>query len=153
MQLQGIPEQIQKVLLSTKHSLFYPKSGLLNGHNSVNFDGQKPASSPIGLLKNSAQVVLSRSCQTYEQNILRSHQNGSLNFVLRFACEVGAAEFPVIFSAWFFLLRAQDNHGYFCIETSFRKFTLSQLKRATRGSIEETGRGGGGTACIQKSTI
>jgi hypothetical protein len=39
MQLQGIPEQIQKVLLSTKHSLFYPKSGLLNGHNSVNFDG------------------------------------------------------------------------------------------------------------------
>jgi hypothetical protein len=36
---KGFQKQIQKVLLSTKHSLFYPKSGLLNGHNSVNFDG------------------------------------------------------------------------------------------------------------------
>ncbi|KAJ6884368.1 hypothetical protein NC652_031388 [Populus alba x Populus x berolinensis] len=66
-----------------------------------------------------------------------------------FACGVGVVEFFSIVLVWYFLIRNQSNlgatnQGYFCVESCFRKFTFSEIKRATKGFTEEIGRGGGG---------
>ena len=37
-----------------------------------------------------------------------------------------------------------DREGYHLPETGFRKFSFSELKKATKGFSEEIGRGGGG---------
>jgi hypothetical protein len=86
MQLQGIPEQIQKVLLSTKHSLFYPKSGLLNGHNSVNFDGHfylKVAKT--SLFSNRTVEEFSLGCSISKlSNLWTEHSQKSSKWIVKF---------------------------------------------------------------------
>jgi len=86
MQLQGIPELIEKVLLSTKHSLFYPKSGLLNGHNSVNFDGHfylKVAKT--SLFSNRTVEEFSLGCSISKlSNLWTEHSQKSSKWIIKF---------------------------------------------------------------------
>ncbi|CBI19458.3 unnamed protein product, partial [Vitis vinifera] len=79
----------------------------------------------------------------------KAHENEVLKFILWFACAIGAVEMVCICMVWCFLMKAQQNTstdppGYILAATGFRKFTYTELKKATRGFSEEIGRGGGG---------
>ncbi|CAK7357472.1 unnamed protein product [Dovyalis caffra] len=130
----------------------YLKSALLNGAKSANFEEDfylKVAKTSVS--SNTTVEEFRLDCSAVDavklinRTYSKGHQNGSLIFVLWFACGVGVVEFLLVFSVLFFLLRTRNNQGYIGIATSFRKFTFSELKKATRGFSEEIGRGGGGT--------
>jgi hypothetical protein len=80
---------------------------------------------------------------------VKSRGNGTLKFMLWFACGVGGLEIICIFLVWCLLIRTQqssgaDKQGYLAAVGSFRKYTYAELKKATKGFSEEIGRGGGG---------
>ncbi|CAK7340137.1 unnamed protein product [Dovyalis caffra] len=135
----------------------YPKTALLNGQYSPNFDGDIYLKVPktASLSSSYRHVEDSRLDCSVEavvqlnRTYSNGHENGTSKSVLWFACGVGAIEFLSIVLVWYCLIRNQNklgaiNQGYFCIETCFRKFTLSEIKTATKGFREEIGRGGGG---------
>ncbi|GLT65959.1 hypothetical protein SLA2020_383550 [Shorea laevis] len=76
-------------------------------------------------------------------------QNKSLEFLLWFFVVVGVVEFICIFLVWFILFRSDEDNkatatGYAHVATGFRRYTYSELKKATNGFSEEIGRGGAG---------
>ncbi|KAJ6757794.1 hypothetical protein OIU74_026962, partial [Salix koriyanagi] len=130
----------------------YPKTQLLNGHHSPNFQGDLYLKVPkktlpfqeTGRLDCPSKVVKQMN-RTYTKN----PENASQKFVVRFAIVFGAVELGVIFVVGCCFLRAHQNssagtHNYYRMATGFRRFTLSELKKATRGFSEEIGRGAGG---------
>ncbi|CBI19456.3 unnamed protein product, partial [Vitis vinifera] len=113
----------------------YPKRLLLNGYRSPGFLGHIYLKLP-----KAKQLVRSYA---------KAHENEVLKFILWFACAIGAVEMVCICMVWCFLMKAQQNTstdppGYILAATGFRKFTYTELKKATRGFSEEIGRGGGG---------
>ncbi|KAJ6884502.1 receptor protein kinase ZmPK1 [Populus alba x Populus x berolinensis] len=102
----------------------YPKTQLLNGQRSPNFQGDMylkvPKTLPIqeiGLDCSSTVVKqLNRTYTKHQENAsLKTHRNSSVG-----------------------------TQNYNRITTGFRKFTLSELKKATQGFSKEIGRGSGG---------
>ncbi|KAJ4846159.1 hypothetical protein Tsubulata_025102 [Turnera subulata] len=129
----------------------YPKMALLNGHHFPQFEGDIYVKVPkSGIFSNITVDKLDCSSQIVEQlyrSYPKSHENGSLRFILWFSCAFGIVEFFVIFLVWFCLIRTRQNsgmQGYSPITTQFRRFTLSELEKVTRGFGEEIGRGAGG---------
>ncbi|KAG6752165.1 putative receptor protein kinase ZmPK1 [Populus alba] len=128
----------------------YPKTQLLNGQRSPNFQGDMylkvPKTLPIqeiGL--DCSSTVVKQLNRTYTKH----QENASLKFVVRFAMVVGSVELGVIFIVWCVFIRTHRNssvgtQNYNRITTGFRKFTLSELKKATQGFSKEIGRGSGG---------
>jgi hypothetical protein len=128
----------------------YPKTQLLNGQHSPNFQGDMylkvPKTLPIqeiGL--DCSSTVVKQLNRTYTKH----QENASLKFVVRFAMVVGSVELGIIFLVWCVFIRTHRNssagtQNYHRITTGFRKFTLSELKKATQGFSKEIGRGAGG---------
>ncbi|KAJ6360531.1 hypothetical protein OIU77_004528 [Salix suchowensis] len=124
---------------------------LLNGHHSPNFQGDLYLKVPKKTLPfqetglDCPSKVVKQMNRTYTKN----PENASQKFVVRFAIVFGAVELGVIFVVGCCFLRAHQNssagtHNYYRMATGFRRFTLSELKKATRGFSEEIGRGAGG---------
>ncbi|KAM5565763.1 putative receptor protein kinase ZmPK1 [Rosa sericea] len=136
----------------------YPKAQLRNGYRSPAFDGELYVKLPKGLLNatyrdtNMCSAKLTAQLdRTYE----RSKPNGSIEFMLKFASALGGIEVICIFVVWFFVTRRSGGdkkdselellaQGYLQAASGFRRFTYSELKKATKGFKEEIGRGGGG---------
>nr|XP_011459822.1 PREDICTED: putative receptor protein kinase ZmPK1 [Fragaria vesca subsp. vesca] len=136
----------------------YPKYQMRNGYRSPAFDGELYVKLPKGLLnatyKDSKMCSAKLTAQldrTYE----RSNPSGSIQFMLKFASAVGGLEVICIFVVWFFVTRRSSGdkkdselealaQGYLQTASGFRRFTYSELKKATKGFKEEIGRGGGG---------
>ncbi|KAB5529810.1 hypothetical protein DKX38_019891 [Salix brachista] len=129
----------------------FAKTQLLNGHHSPNFQGDLYLKVPKKTLPfqetglDCPSTVVKQINRTYTKN----PENASQKFVVRFAIVLGAVELGVIFVVGCCFLRAHQNssagtHNYYRMATGFRKFTLSELKKATRGFSEEIGRGAGG---------
>uniref|UniRef100_A0A6N2KY96 Receptor-like serine/threonine-protein kinase n=1 Tax=Salix viminalis TaxID=40686 RepID=A0A6N2KY96_SALVM len=129
----------------------YLKIQLLNGHHSPNFQGDLYLKVPKKTLPfqetglDCSSTVVKQMKRTYTKN----PENASQKFVVRFAIVFGAVELGVIFVVGCCFLRAHQNssagtHSYYRMVTGFGKFTLSELKKATRGFSEEIGRGAGG---------
>ncbi|KDP31589.1 hypothetical protein JCGZ_14814 [Jatropha curcas] len=134
----------------------FAKTLLLNGRRSPNFEGNiylkvpKTASFASEQVQESKLVCANEVIKVLDRVYAKSHQNG-LIIVLWFSWIIGAIEFLTIFLVWCFLIRTHQNssveianQGYLQITTGFRKFTYSQLKKATQDFSEEIGRGGGG---------
>lgn len=134
----------------------YPKRLLLNGYRSPGFLGhiylKLPKASLLSYEKPVKEFMLDCSGNRSEQLVrsyAKAHENEVLKFILWFACAIGAVEMVCICMVWCFLMKAQQNTstdppGYILAATGFRKFTYTELKKATRGFSEEIGRGGGG---------
>ncbi|EEF38944.1 putative receptor protein kinase ZmPK1 [Ricinus communis] len=133
----------------------FAKSLLLNGHHSPSFEGDLYLKVPKTSSSSSSSVAkFSLDCfqevvKQVDKVYTKSHENGSLKFVFWFAIIIGIIEFTVIFLVWYFLIRTHQHSGvvragYLQIATGFRKFSYSELKKATRGFREEIGRGAGG---------
>ena len=135
----------------------YPKRLLLNGYRSPSFPGdiylKLPKTSLRSYDKPVGEVMLdcsgNRSEKLLERSYAKAHQDGVLNSILWFAFTIGGVEMICICIVWCFLRQAQQNtstdpQGYILAATGFRKFTYTELKKATKGFSEEIGRGGGG---------
>ncbi|XP_034675266.1 putative receptor protein kinase ZmPK1 [Vitis riparia] len=134
----------------------YPKRLLLNGYRSPGFLGhiylKLPKASLLSYEKPVKEFMLDCSGNRSEQLVrsyAKAHENEVLKFILWFAWAIGAVEMVCICMVWCLLMKAKQNTstdppGYILAATGFRKFTYTELKKATRGFSEEIGRGGGG---------
>uniref|UniRef100_A0A5B7BS46 Receptor-like serine/threonine-protein kinase n=1 Tax=Davidia involucrata TaxID=16924 RepID=A0A5B7BS46_DAVIN len=134
----------------------YPKRVFRNGHSSPKFIGTLYLKVPKNLISSSDETAKEFKLDCSGQDIKQldrvykqRRENWSLKFLLWFACVVGLVEIICIFMVWYFLYRTQQQSsvakkGYLLAATGFRKFTYSELKKATRGFSEEIGRGGSG---------
>ncbi|KAI3666966.1 hypothetical protein L6452_42007 [Arctium lappa] len=83
--------------------------------------------------------------------VLRSYEENNdikpLGFMLVFGSMIGFIEIVCIVVFWYFSSKRSSTteQSYFPAATTFRKFTYSELKKASRNFSEEIGRGG---ACI-----
>ena len=134
----------------------YPKTLLLNGYHSSYFTGdiylKLPKSKYDSYVNHAEQFSLVCSNEgTIElaRTYVKSSVNGTVKFMLWFACGVGGLEVICIFVVWCLLLRTRkssgaDKQGYVIAATGFKIFTYAELKRATKGFTEEIGRGAWG---------
>lgn len=141
----------------------YPKTLLLNGYNSPNFEGSFYLRLPKnGFISNAEtfqrQVGSSISCSIPSQVQLdrtytKSPENATVKFVLWFASGMGCFELMMILFTWCFFIRnrqksQRDSQGNMYVATGFRKFSYQELKEATKSFSEEIGRGAGATVYI-----
>lgn len=142
----------------------YIKTILVNGRDSPNFSGDVYLKLPKHTLLSTTDPLkhLQLNCSPYlSQPLNRVYQNpqksGWLNFLLWFACGIGALEITCIFLVWFFLFRTSKpgekgaRHELLSAATGFQRFSYSELKKATSGFKDEIGRGAGGI--VYKGTL
>ncbi|MED6118996.1 hypothetical protein PIB30_007886 [Stylosanthes scabra] len=123
----------------------FTKIQLLNGEHSSRVSGY------TAYLK----VPKSKSFQTsHGESVVRNsggpvkkHVSHFMSFLLWFAAAVGVLEMGCIFVVWF-LIKSQHNsrihqHDHQLATIGFRKFSYSELKKATKGFSQEIGRGAG----------
>jgi hypothetical protein len=127
----------------------YPKALLLNGHHTVDFDGDMYVKLPKAGISSDKEVMLDchgevrqRLSRMYENG----HENRSLKSLVWFVSALGGVELTCLLLVWGFLFKAGKNpdKGYILAAAGFRKFSYAELKKATRGFSEEIGRGAGG---------
>lgn len=138
----------------------YPKAQLRNGYRTPGFDGDLYLKLPKAILnatsKDGNNMCSNKLTSQLDRRYEKGNPNGSIEFMLKFASGLGGLEVVCIFIVWFFVTRRtsggqQDSElellaqGYLQAATGFRRFTYSELKKATEGFKEEIGRGGGGT--------
>ncbi|KAG7941389.1 hypothetical protein I3843_16G039800 [Carya illinoinensis] len=134
----------------------FPKILLTNGYRIPSFDGSFYLRVPEKNLLSNANLTeeIGLNCSSeglllLERAYSKSKVNGTVKFMLWFVCGLGGLEIVIIFLVWFLFIRtpkssSADKQGYLLAITGFRKFTYSELKRATKGFTEEIGRGAGG---------
>ncbi|XP_050366811.1 putative receptor protein kinase ZmPK1 [Argentina anserina] len=137
----------------------YPKAQLRNGYRSPAFVGDLYVKLPKGLLnatfRDPNNMCSAKLTEQLDRTYERSNPNGSIQFMLKFASALGGLEVVCIFVVWFFVTRRSSGdkkdselevlaQGYLQAAGGFRRFTYSELKKATKGFKEEIGRGGGG---------
>ncbi|KAA8528490.1 hypothetical protein F0562_035845 [Nyssa sinensis] len=134
----------------------YPKRVFRTGHNSPSFIQTLYLKVPINLQSSidepEKEFKLDCSRQVtkqLERVYKKRRENRSLKFLLWFASAIGGVEIICISLMCCFLYRTHQKsgeakNGYLLAATGFRKFTYSELNKATRGFREEIGRGGGG---------
>ncbi|KAK7841464.1 putative receptor protein kinase zmpk1 [Quercus suber] len=119
------------------YSKCYPKTRLLNGYRSPELNGDV-------YLKLPKSYILSHNNPLEEFNLncsgdgtLPSGKKSTEKFMLWFACGVGGLEIISFFLAWFLLIKTQkslgvDKQEYDRAAIGFRKFTYTELKKATK---------------------
>ena len=143
-----------KFSLDTNDSVYncYPKSQLINGRHSLNFDGDLYLRVPRAGLSNSKmpdeESRLKCSDKVSKQQ-RSTYENKTVKLLLWFATAVGGAEVTCIVLVWFFLLKTSKHpdlaaQGYL-LTTRFKRFSFDELRKATRGFSEVIGQGAGGT--------
>lgn len=136
----------------------YPKTIMFNGYSSIGFSHpiyvRLPKDSSISLENNPLVQDFRLQCSGGSVIPLevgsygRKHQHGSLKSFFWSTCAVGVFEITCLL-AYLIRTRMQSNssavQGYHLqVAAGFRKFTYSELKKATANFSKEIGRGGGG---------
>ena len=137
----------------TGFSHCFPKTQLLNGYYSPSFEGDTYLKLPKSYVNNFVEEF-SLDCSRkgtipLVRTYVKNRVNGTVKFMLWFACGVGGLELICIFVVWCLLIRTQksfgaDKQGYGLAATGFRKFSYAELKKATKGFTEEIGKGAWG---------
>ncbi|KAL4649557.1 hypothetical protein ACB092_01G022100 [Castanea dentata] len=127
----------------------YPKTRLLNGYRSPNLTGDVYLKLPKSKILSHPNPLEEFNLNCSSDGTLQSGKNSTEKFMLWFACGVGGLEIISFFLAWFLLIKAQkslgvDKEAYDRAAIGFRRFTYSELKKATKSFSEEIGRGAGG---------
>ncbi|GLT38180.1 hypothetical protein SLA2020_124440 [Shorea laevis] len=133
----------------------FPKILLLNGYRTTSFWGDLYLKLPKSHLRSNNCSEESRSgCpevmnQTLKRTYGKGKENASVEFLLSFSTALGIVEFIFIFLVWCVLFRSNEcnkavTEGYIQAATGFRRYTYSELKKATKNFTDEVGRGGAG---------
>ncbi|KAJ4841056.1 hypothetical protein Tsubulata_028356 [Turnera subulata] len=144
--------------------LCYPKTLLLNGERGPHFEGDIYVKVPKSVLYSLKEEVLGSSglecssglVSSLSRGYTKGHDNGTLKFMVWFAVALGGFEILVILFVWCFFIGfnsdpGEDIQGYHIAATGFKRFTYSELKKATKNFSEEIGRGAGGI--VYKGTL
>ncbi|XLS82014.1 hypothetical protein HN51_047845 [Arachis hypogaea] len=131
----------------------YQKRELLNGH----LPGAARTITYLKVPKGKSfppsyedSVIRNSDCSVkIHREYLKKHVSHFVSFLLWFAAAIGVLEMTCIFVV-LFLIKCQHNssidpHGHHLAAVGFRKFSYSELKKATKGFSQEIGRGAGGT--------
>ncbi|KAK7255936.1 hypothetical protein RIF29_29365 [Crotalaria pallida] len=131
----------------------YTKSQLLNGQHSPRVQKTTYLRLPKRNNFTSGESVRAndRVCTVQIERVYANiHVSRLVKFFLWLAIALGAFEVVCIFVVWCFIAwtrqmsSSAEQHGYHLTTVGFRKFSYSELKRATKGFSQEIGRGGGG---------
>ncbi|KAG6672499.1 hypothetical protein I3842_16G060500 [Carya illinoinensis] len=134
----------------------FPKTLLMNGHRFPSYGGsfypKVPKKDLSNLLSNAnlaEKIGLNCSSEGPLLLYLKNRENGTVKFMLWFVCGLGGLEIVGIFLVWCLFVRtpkssSADEQGHLLAISGFRKYTYSELKKATKGFTEEIGRGAGG---------
>ncbi|RDX88036.1 putative receptor protein kinase ZmPK1, partial [Mucuna pruriens] len=141
---------------SNKKGFFrcYTKTQLLNGRRSPKFPGRTylrlPKRNNFSVKESTIDTLYDHVCSVQlQRDYIKTQASHSVKFFLWFATSLGAFEMVCIFVVWCFLIRTSqsseaDQQGYHLTAAGFRKFSYSELKKATKGFSQEVGRGAGG---------
>ncbi|XP_050366810.1 putative receptor protein kinase ZmPK1 [Argentina anserina] len=133
----------------------YPKTVLLNGYTSPSFFGDlylrvpKMHLSAYGLPQEDYSLSCLEKVIELDRTYEKSRVSSLVKFLLWFACGVGGFEIICILLILGVITRNrrdsnEDKYGYHLAATGFKRFSYSELKKATKGFSEEIGRGAGG---------
>lgn len=132
----------------------YPKRAFRNGFISPTYSGVLYLKQPKALTvatgqpaKVSSLICSSTSIVTLNRTYKKKGESGSIRILLWFVPGLGLLEMICIVSVWFFLYRSSrtsHKQPYVHLSTGFRKFSFSELKKATKNFGEEIGRGSSG---------
>ncbi|KAJ8763234.1 hypothetical protein K2173_026135 [Erythroxylum novogranatense] len=137
-------------------SYCYLKNLLLNGYVSPNFPGDFYVRLPRAVSShgNVLPVRMDLSCpndnhKQLDRRYSKDRENGTLRSLLWVAGAIGVAEICAVFLVLFYLNKSGRNpneatESYHLAATGFKRFTYSELKKATGNFSEEIGRGAGG---------
>ncbi|KAG6672024.1 hypothetical protein I3842_16G035900 [Carya illinoinensis] len=137
----------------------FPKILLINGERSPSFSGsfylrvpKKDLSHLLSNANHAEEIGLNCSSEGPLPLYLKNRENGIVKFMLWFVCGLGGLEIVGIFLVWCLFVRtpkssSADEQGHLLAITGFRKYTYSELKKATKGFTKEIGRGAGGIVC------
>ena len=141
------------------NGLCFTKSALFNGFMSSSFEGIIYLKLPVDV-KTSAFTSLNVSdpvCNSKEVEIVqssRTYDNDGKGtrwvYLYSFAGALGALDVLFIVTGWWFLFRVPNvsslvEDGYGPISSQFRRFSYTELKKATNNFKLELGRGGFGS--------
>ena len=138
----------------------FPKGVLFNGFTSPNFEGSIFLKLPFdqnpgeGFVSDEAGTACNSTRDDVRPSPLRLEtyaRKGSVNWVYAYGFVSALALIEILFIAagWWFLfrrdpMRRSRKEGYKLLTSQFRKFTYSELKKATDNFKHELGRGGAG---------
>ncbi|XP_020232520.1 putative receptor protein kinase ZmPK1 [Cajanus cajan] len=131
----------------------YTKTQLLNGRRSPKFTGSTylrlPKNSSFSVKQSAVETVHDHVCSVQlRRDYIKARVSHVATVFQWFATAFGALEMVSIFVVWFLIRTNQrtnaDLQGYYLAATGFRKFSYSELKKATKGFRYEIGRGAGG---------
>ncbi|XP_059630264.1 putative receptor protein kinase ZmPK1 [Cornus florida] len=145
--------------------LCYPKTKLLNinGYGSMQFGDsiyiKLPKSNLSSYDKPTEEFGLDCSRQVttrLDRTYKKKQDNGTVKFLLWFACGCGGVEIIGFLFVQYVLFRNRQvsgatENGYLQIATGFKRFTYDELKKASRNFSVEIGRGGSGV--VYKGTL
>ncbi|XP_057741592.1 putative receptor protein kinase ZmPK1 [Arachis stenosperma] len=130
----------------------YTKTQLLNGH----FPGGAGTITYLKVPKGKSfppsyedSVIRNTDCSVkIHREYSKKHVSRFVSFLLWFATAIGVLEMACVLVV-LFLIKSQHNssidpHGHHLATVGFRKFSYSELKKATKGFSQEIGRGAGG---------
>ncbi|KAK7338914.1 hypothetical protein VNO77_19548 [Canavalia gladiata] len=130
----------------------FTKLQLLNGRISPSYNGTMYLRVPKG--SNFPKKEYMSECVRVvsvmlDKDYVRKRASHFVRFFLWLATAVGGLEMVCFLMIWGFLIRTRqksstDKQGYHLKAVEFRKFSYSELKKATKGFGEEIGRGAGG---------
>ncbi|PRQ27745.1 putative protein kinase RLK-Pelle-SD-2b family [Rosa chinensis] len=133
----------------------YLKTVLLNGYRSPSSSKDiylrvpKIHMSSYGLPQEEYRLRCLEKVVELDRSYEKSHVTGLEKFLLWFACGVGGFEIICILLVLGLITQNQrdsneDKYGYLLAATGFKRFSYSELKKATQSFSEEIGRGAGG---------
>ncbi|XP_050266296.1 putative receptor protein kinase ZmPK1 [Quercus robur] len=127
----------------------YLKTRLLNGYRSPDLWGDIYLKLPKSKILPGDNPLQEFSLICSSDSTLQNGKNRTVKFMLWFASGVGALEIISFFVVWCLYIKTQkslgvDKQGHDHAAIGFRKFTYTELKKATKSFTEEIGRGAGG---------
>ena len=131
------------------HNTCYLKTRLLNGYRSPDLGGDIYLKLPKSKILSRDNPLQEFSLICPSGSTLQSGQNRTVKFMLWFASGVGALEIISFLVVWCLFIKTQkslgvEKQGHDHAAIGFRKFTYTELKKATKSFTEEIGRGAGG---------
>ncbi|KAI4308634.1 hypothetical protein L6164_031690 [Bauhinia variegata] len=133
----------------------YTKTMLVNGYQSPDFFGAMFLRLPKGDSFSGDLKESVNSCHNnvnsvmLERGYIERRENTLVKIFLWLAYAIGGIEIFCLFMVWSCLMitgkkSSVNEQGYQLNAIGFRRFSYSELKKATNGFCEEIGRGGGG---------
>nr|XP_023910563.1 putative receptor protein kinase ZmPK1 [Quercus suber] len=126
-----------------------PKTRLLNGYRTPNLNGDIYLKLPKSKILSLPNPLEEFNLNCPGDGTIQSGRNRTQKFMLWFACGVGGLEIISFFLVWCLFIKIEkslgvDKQAYDRAAIRFRKFTYTELKKATKSFSEEIGRGAGG---------